>query len=232
MTVDLPLLERWLAGWSLSRGLPPPRREGGGLTVDVGWPDQLRRHVFVDAGRELQACAANIHAPFVYLKAAVDPDRMRQALPGRWQIQSPGYLMARPAAPATPAAPPAGYSASVDVEGRSHVVRFADASGQTAACGRVVLNGASAVFDRIETLEPHRRKGLGTALMSALDAVAQQGGAGERLLVATEAGRALYLHLGWQLLAPYSTAVLLPRAPHDQAHNVISAVLNKLTLGC
>lgn len=215
MIVDLNLLERWQTGWSLSRGAPLPTRDGGGLVVEVGLPEQVRRHVFLDAGRDLQDCAAGIDVPFVYLKAAVDTDRMRRALPARWQIQSPGYLMARPG-PAAHVALPAGYSASVERAHGAQLIRFADAAGQPAASGRVVLNGASAVFDQIETLEPHRRKGLGAALMSALDALAAQAGVSERLLVATEAGRALYASLGWQLLAPYSTAVLPCPALHDR----------------
>lgn len=215
MIIDLSLLERWQTGWSLSRGVPLPTRDGGGLVVDVGWPEQLRRHVFVDAGRALQDCAAAIDAPFIYLKAAVDMDEMRRALPAAWQIQSPGYLMALPAAAAS-VAPPAGYHASSQLEHGAHVIRFADATGQLAASGRVVLNGATAVFDQIETLEPHRRKGLGGALMGALDARAAEAGCTERLLVATEAGRALYLRLGWQVLAPYSTAVLACQALHNQ----------------
>jgi GNAT superfamily N-acetyltransferase len=208
MNVDLNLLERWLTGWSLARGLPLPRHHGGGLVVDVGWPEQLRRHVFLDAGRELRECASQIHDPFIYLKAAVDADQMRLALPAQWTMESPRYLMYRPTAMAGPVAPPAGYIAEVEVGHGAYVVRYADSTGQVAASGRVVLNRGSAVFDRIETLEPHRGKGLGTALMSALDALAEQAGVAERLLVATEAGRALYFGLGWQVLAPYSTAVL------------------------
>ncbi|NHZ36198.1 GNAT family N-acetyltransferase [Massilia sp. CCM 8692] len=77
--------------------------------------------------------------------------------------------------------------------------------------GRVVVHGTTAVFDRIETFAPHQRKGLGSALMAALDPLAQQAGVSERLLVATEAGRSLYLALGWRVLAPYSTAVLATR---------------------
>jgi GNAT superfamily N-acetyltransferase len=215
MNVDLPLLERWLTGWSLSRGVPLPARDGAALVVEVGWPDQLRRHVFVDAGRPLQDCAADIHDPCIYLKAAVSADQLRRALPARWRIESPGFLMARAAA-APPVALPAGYCAHIDLEHGAHVIRVADATGQPAASGRVVLNGASAVFDQIDTREPHRRKGLGSALMSALDALAVQAGCSERLLVATEAGRALYLTLGWQVLAPYSTAVLPGRLLHNQ----------------
>jgi GNAT superfamily N-acetyltransferase len=210
MPVELNLLHRWLTGWSLARGLPPPRHCGGGLVVEVGWPGQLRRHVFSDAGHALQECARHIHDPFVYLKAAVDADQMRLALPARWRLESPRWVMCRPVAMTGSVAPPAGYGASVNAEHGAQVIRFADAGGQTAAVGRVVLNRGTAVFDRIETLEPHRKRGLGTALMFALDDLAAQAGATERLLVATEAGRDLYLRLGWQVLAPYSTAVLAP----------------------
>ncbi len=206
--VDIGLLERWLAGWSLARGLPPPRHHGGGLVVDVGWPDQLRRHVFADAGCALRECAAQIHAPFVYLKAAVDSHQLRLALPARWQIEPARYLMERPAPMGAPETLPAGYQASIVKEHGASVIRVADAAGQAAAIGRVVVHATTAVFDRIETFAPHQRKGLGSALMAALDALAQQGGVSERLLVATEAGRSLYLALGWRVLAPYSTAVL------------------------
>lgn len=208
MNLDLQLLERWLSGWSLARGLPLPRHEGGGLVVDVGWPEQLRRHVFVDAGTALRACASGIHAPFIYLKATVDQDTMRRALPACWQMDSQRYLMHRPAAMLTSLLPPPGYVRDMHTEHGANVIRFIDATGQIAASGRVAIHHGSAIFDRIETLEAHRRKGLGSALMCALDAVATQAGASERLLVATEAGRALYQSLGWQVLAPYSTAVL------------------------
>jgi hypothetical protein len=44
--------------------------------------------------------------------------------------------------------------------------------------------------------------------MQHLDALARQAKVTERLLVATEAGRGLYLSLGWRLLSPWTTAVL------------------------
>ncbi len=208
--VDLDLLERWLAGWSLSRGVPLPERQGGGLVVEVGWPEQLRRHVFVDAGSALRDCAAQIHTPFVYLKAAVDDAAMRRALPARRTIGAPRYLMGH-AGPMAAVAAPAGYRATVGQEHGAHVVRFADAAGEPAAIGRIVLHHGTAVFDRIETAAAHRRRGLARAVMSELDRLAQAGGATERLLVATAAGRALYERLGWRLLAPYATAVLAPQ---------------------
>lgn len=205
----LDLLERWLAGWSLARGLPLPARCGGGLVVEVGWPEQLRRHVFVDAGPALQACAARIDQPRIYLKAAVDTATLRRALPDRWTIEQPRYLMRRSAPMAGQAAAPAGYALRTALEHGAHVLRYVDAGGQTAAQGRVVLHQGTAVFDRIETMEGQRRRGLATAVLLALDALAAaDGNPAERLLVASAAGRALYASLGWQVLAPYSTAVL------------------------
>lgn len=208
--IDLDLLERWLAGWSLSRGVPLAERRAGGLVVEVGWPEQLRRHVFVDAGSALRDCAAQIHEPFVFLKAAVDNAAMRRALPGRWAIEAPRYLMCLAGPMAAVEASP-GYFAMVGKEHGAYVVRFADASGEPAAIGRIVLHDGTAVFDRIETSAAHRRRGLARAVMSELDRLAQAAGATERLLVATAAGRALYELLGWRLLAPYATAVLAPQ---------------------
>lgn len=208
MQLDLPLLERWLTGWSLARGLPLPQTCGGGLVVEVGWPEQVRRHVFTAAEEALQVCAARIQAPFIYLKATVEPIQLRQALPPAWLVDSPRYLMYCPATMAPPGPLPAGYTAQLTAEHGALVLRLMDPTRQTAAAGRVVLHRGTAVFDRIETGELHRRKGLGTIIMSTLDALAQQAGVSERLLVATEAGRALYQRLGWQVLAPYSTAVL------------------------
>jgi len=210
-TVTLALLERWLTGWSRSRGLPLPRHASGGLVVDVGWPGQLRRHVFLDAGAALRACAAGVHPPFVHLKAAVDADVLRQALPASWTIEAPGYLM-RHCGPMTPDRTlPAGYDTDLSVEHGAYVIRVirvADATGAIAASGRITLQAGTAVFDRIETIEPHRRKGLASVVMLALDRLACQAGATERLLVATAAGTALYASLGWRHVAPWSTAVL------------------------
>lgn len=208
MNVDLDLLERWLTGWSLARGLPLPTRDGAGLTVEVGWPEQLRRHVFVDAGQALRERAGRSHDPYVHLKAAVEPAQLRRALPPRWQMESAHYLMAL-AAPMPAAAAP-GYAAATTTEHGADVITLTAPDGARAATGRIVLHRGTAVFDRIETFEPYRRQGLASALMCALDALAGRAAVDERLLVATEAGRALYLKLGWTVLAPYSTAVLRP----------------------
>jgi GNAT superfamily N-acetyltransferase len=206
--IDLPLLERWLTGWSLSRGVPLPVRSHGGLTVDVGLPLQLRRHVFLDAGAALQACAAQVHEPHIYLKAAVDPAVLRAALPARWTVEAPGYLMLGPARPSRLSVLPAGYAIETSSEHGAQLVSVVHANGEVAASGRVVIHGRCAIYDRIVTAEAHRRRGLGSIVMQKLDALATRAGVEERLLVATEEGRGLYLSLGWRLLTPWATAAL------------------------
>ncbi|HEY0062075.1 MAG TPA: GNAT family N-acetyltransferase [Telluria sp.] len=205
MTPDLPLLERWLTAWSLSRGLPLPVHEQGGLSVEVGWPEQRRRFVFADAGAALQACAAGITEPFVHLKAPVAPAAMQQALPPGWELEELRYLMSCRVAMSGAVAVPSGYSLNIEPAHGAQLIRLIDASGTTAASGKLVLHGATAVFDQIETHEQHRRKGLASVVMRELDRLAEQAKVSERLLVATEAGRPLYLALGWDVLAPYST---------------------------
>lgn len=220
-TVDLDLLERWLCGWSLARGAPLPQRQGGGLVVEVGRPDQLRRHVFVDAGAALQACARGIDAPCIYLKAAVDAATLRAALPPRWQLDTARHLMGC-ATPMAPAPLPPGLRAERTRHHGATVLRVFDEAGAVAASGQLVLHGACAIFDQIETAEQQRRRGLGRFVMGALDTLAQEAGARERLLVATDAGRALYLQLDWQVLAPWSTAMLPAGLPGPVRHNRLS----------
>lgn len=204
---DLALLERWLTGWSSSRGLPRPLRDGGGLRVDVGWPDQVRRHVFVDAGSALQTCAAGVREGFFHIKAAVDREQLMQTLPAGWMVEEQRYLMVRsgPMQAASGLGP--GFSIVSSSEHGTAVLCIIDADGAVAGTGRITLDQGTAVFDRIETSATHRRQGLASALMLALDRVAIDAGVTERLLVATEAGAHLYRHLGWQMLAPWSTAV-------------------------
>lgn len=209
---DLALLERWLALWSRSRGVPLPVRQENELTVEVGWPDQLRRHVFLDAGAALCARAEQIHAPHIYVKAAVDTDTLRRALPPRWAIDAPGFIMACAAPMQAACVLPADYRIDWSVEHGLPVLRLLDGEGAMAATGRIAIDHGTAMFDRIETAEAHRRQGLAAFVMLALDQLALGAGVTERLLVATTAGARLYGHLGWEHVAPWSTAVVRPPA--------------------
>ncbi|MBA5686399.1 GNAT family N-acetyltransferase [Duganella sp. LX47W] len=208
MNPDLALIERWLIGRSLARGLPLPFHQAGGLCVEVGNAVELRRHVFLDAGLALQACAKQIHVPRVYLKAAVDPGTLRSALPGHWRIEDIGYLMQGPTAMVANTELPQDYRITLEAEHGGYIARIMHVSDTTAAFGRIALRVGCAVFDQIVTDEAHRRLGLGTVVMKTLDSMAERARKTERLLVATKDGRALYEKLGWRVLSPWSTAVL------------------------
>ena len=206
--IDLHLLERWLTGWTLSRGVPMPVREENRLRVEVGLPLHVRRYVFLDAGAHMLDCAKQIHEPHIYLKVAVDPEVLRAALPPRWEVEAPGYLMQHSGPMSMQAELPSGYTIEYSTEHGAKLVRVMHADGDEAASGRITMHEGSAVFDQIITAESHRRRGLGTVIMQNLDALATQARVTERLLVATEAGKGLYTSLGWRLLSPWSTAVL------------------------
>jgi GNAT superfamily N-acetyltransferase len=126
------------------------------------------------------------------------------------------YFMRHDAAP-PPAGPlPAGYRLAVAPDPAMPHVAMASVSaadGSHAADGRLVVVDGHAIFDRIATGEAHRRRGLGAAVMTALHERARELGARRGLLAATEAGHALYRTLGWQVQAPYSSAVIAGDAP-------------------
>ncbi|MCG2586163.1 GNAT family N-acetyltransferase [Massilia sp. TS11] len=206
MSVPLALLENWQRGWSLARGLPAPVHADGGLVVEVGQPGQLRRHLFCSAGPALAAVAARIDAPHIFLKVCAAPEAVRAVLPAPWAFDQPRFFMQCVGPMAPGPALPAGYQFSQTRLGPLTTLQVRAPDGSVAASGHLVRFGTVAVFDRIETAEAHRRRGLASALMRALDQGAA--GAAQRLLVATAAGQALYATLGWDTLSPYTTAFL------------------------
>ncbi|TDB77991.1 N-acetyltransferase [Micromonospora sp. KC723] len=74
-------------------------------------------------------------------------------------------------------------------------------SGEVGARGTMGLTGTIATADRIETMPAHRRKGLASAMMSALARTAIEEGAEHGILIASEDGQRLYTRLGWQPVA-------------------------------
>ncbi|SEW52711.1 GNAT family N-acetyltransferase [Chitinophaga arvensicola] len=207
--VDPQLLETWLTGWSLSRGLPIPVPDHGGFRVDVGWPDQQTRYVFAGPGERLQHLAATIRDPWIFLKVCAPVAVVRALLPDRWVIESPAFMMICPTPMTGPSAElPAGYQLDTDMQTSVPVVRVLTTGGQEAAIGRIVFVNNMVIYDRIATHPDHQRRGLGTVIMKSLEGIAAANGITRGVLVATSAGRALYETLGWQLYAPYTTAVI------------------------
>ena len=81
-------------------------------------------------------------------------------------------------------------------------------SGDIAASGRLVFVNDLVIYDRIETAAAHRRKGLATIVLKTLESLAISRRKTQAVLVATEAGKALYETLGWTLYSEYTSVVI------------------------
>lgn len=205
--VDTRLLHAWLAGRSIARGLPAPVPEHGGYRVETGSEAETRRWVFPCMGDGLVALARTIRAPGQPIKLCGPAHRLQAALPEGWRLQASAHVMRCDPTPVE-APLPAGYTIETHRTGGVVTARILTPSGLVAASGYAAETADAFVYDRIETAEAHRRKGLGGALMTALGHAMLEPGK-LRLLVATDDGRALYERLGWRTIAPYSTAVFV-----------------------
>ncbi|WP_454885604.1 GNAT family N-acetyltransferase [Sphingomonas oryzagri] len=205
--VDTRLLHAWLEGRSIARGLHAPVPEHGGYRVETGSEAEIRRWVFPRMGDGLLALARSIRAPRQPIKLCGSAHRLQAALPEGWRVQASAHVMRCDPAPVGKPLP-TGYTIETHRTGAVVQARILDPSGVVAASGYAAETAGAFVYDRIETMEAHRRKGLGGALMTALgDQMLEPGKL--RLLVATDDGRALYERLGWRTIAPYSTAVFI-----------------------
>ncbi|HTT82961.1 MAG TPA: GNAT family N-acetyltransferase [Rhizomicrobium sp.] len=208
--VDPSLLEAWLRARSLSRGLPQPVADSGGLRVDSGLPNETRRYLFPRAVESLRDVADRIHEPRIPLKLCDTPETLRSYLDTRWEIFPPNFVMTRSEGFDGRGAAvqlPEGYQLELKSETDvTHSCIFS-AAGELAASGHAARYGDVFIYDRILTAEGHRRKGLGTIIMTAL-ASARPAATSIQILVATPAGRELYRTLGWSDYAPYTSAVI------------------------
>jgi GNAT superfamily N-acetyltransferase len=203
---DPALVAAWLAARSISRGLPLPVEDHGGLRVDTRSETESCRYVFARPLRGIVELGRSIDDPLVVLKLCASPEVMRCMLSRRWAVEQTASLMACDRAmPLRPM--PAGYR--LELHSAQRVIRCSIwAPDETiAASGYAVEHGGVFVFDRIITEGAHGRRGLGTALMTAL-ADARRDSSSRFVLVATPDGRGLYESLGWHVESPYSTAWL------------------------
>lgn len=214
MGADPALIARWAAAWAISRSAAPPVPRDGGLYIHVGGDEQVGRHIFATLDADaIRRLAARTDRPLLFLKVCAPADAVRPLLPPGWEIATPGYMMTAPVAAMLDRLPavPEGFRLDVDRNGPIVFARIADATGEEAARGRIVLMDGLVVFDRIRTTDAHQRKGLGGAIMRALAVQADARGIADGVLCATPPGRALYAALGWSLHSDYTTASLAPR---------------------
>jgi GNAT superfamily N-acetyltransferase len=195
----------WVWGWALSRGTPDPVTEPDGYRIDVGLPAHQVRYILLDPS-SVGPRAAELTEPGTWLKVCGTPEQVRPAVSSRWTIGAPEYLMSAELGTHPPIAPPDPYTVEPHSTGDVHDVVVRTADGGCAAKGRVAVRGRAAVIDMVETDPAHRRRGLGRVVMSELSRVASARGAERAVLVATEAGLALYQQLGWTVEAPITAA--------------------------
>ncbi|WP_143309079.1 GNAT family N-acetyltransferase [Chitinophaga vietnamensis] len=207
--VDACILETWVKGWSMAREVPPPEPFGDGFRTEVGWPGIKTRYVFPACTPMVRELAATIDAPHIFLKVCAPVEEVAAILPAAWKLEAPAFMMSCPHGmhPAKHHLLPQ-YHVDVNKHAAVPLVRILTARGEEAAVGRVALVDGYAIYDRIETHPDHRRRGLGSVIMKTLEAVAKGRGARKGLLVATAQGRELYHSLGWEYIAPYTTAVI------------------------
>lgn len=206
-SVDPKLVFAWQAAHSIARGSPAPVHDRGGFRVDTYSEKEVKRWIFPQLCDGLRAIAHDIAAPRHYLKLCGSDEELRSALPARWEVQSANYFMMAAAAPVDTKSLPNGYRMEFERTGAVTRACIIGPHGDLAASGCAAETADVFIYDRIETMQDHRRKGLGVAVMVALGN-ARKSLVSPQLLVATEDGRGLYANLGWTVLAPFAAATI------------------------
>lgn len=190
------LAEVWAHGWALARDVGAPTRAGQAHRLEVSLPQHRVRYVLASA-RALAWHAPAWSGPGTVVKVFGPRPETVAALGPEWRVGRGEVLMTAPlTARRDPAPEP--YRLQIQSQGGTHRALALTPQGEPAAEAWAALYGTHAVFDRVCTAPEHRRRGLGRALMGALDCISADQGAERGVLVATEAGRALYSSLGWQ----------------------------------
>ena len=206
------LFLEWIHGWALTRGVAPPTPHADGFRIAVGLPEQAARYVFPGPSTTIVELGATLTQPWVFIKAFATSAQLRALLPDTWRLEDLHTMMTCDARRfAGDGRVPDGYRLEVDdatAATRQAHVRIVAADGTLAASGHIALGTRLAIYDRILTEPAHQRRGLASALMHALQALAHDAGRHAGVLVATDAGRALYETLGWRLHSPWAGAVI------------------------
>ena len=202
----------WIHGWAVTRQVAPPVAHADGFRIDVNFPQQASRYVFPAPSPTLAELGRSITQPWVFLKCCGTADTLRALLPACWQMKAEGFMMTcgEQPFPGNSHLPP-GYTLTVTDAGDTRGivdVHVHAPDGSPAAAGHLALGERMAIYDRIATEPAHQRRGLGRAVMAALQARAHAHGRHAGVLVATHQGRQLYTSLGWRLLTPWASAVI------------------------
>ncbi|WP_017607714.1 GNAT family N-acetyltransferase [Nocardiopsis xinjiangensis] len=190
------LAEVWAHGWALARDVGAPTRSGQAHRLEVGLPQHRVRYVVASA-RVLAWHVPAWRGPGTVVKVFGPRPEAVAALGPGWRVGRSEVLMTAPLSVWRDPAPEP-YRLQIQSQGGTHRALALSGRGEPAAEAWAALHGGHAVFDRVCTAPAHRRRGLGRALMGVLGRISADQGAERGVLVATQAGRALYRSLGWQ----------------------------------
>jgi len=205
--VDPSLVLAWQVAHSIARGSPAPVPDREGYRVDTASESEVKRWIFPRLCEGVRAVGREITAPRHYVKVCVSDEALASALPAHWQVQPPGFFMTTAMVYSDSTPLPDGYRMELHHAGPVTRARIIALDGDVAASGCAAETAEVFIYDRIETSQEHRRKGLGVAVMAALGS-ARRSSAAAQLLSATEDGRMLYEKLGWTVLFPLATAAI------------------------
>lgn len=192
MTETRALVDRWVDGWAVSRGMLSAR-DGDSWLVEVAAETRSWEYISESPSLpELYRLVAATAAPDVWLTLVGDLDaQSRGAVGGLDPVTSDERMM-------TTSIVPTASPANVIIEENGRVAHARiEVNGALAARGQAALSAADVVFDRIETTPEFRRRGLGRLVMTGLTAWAADHNAATALLMASVSGRKLYDSLGW-----------------------------------
>lgn len=195
------LLERWANGWALVRGLSVRAVEPG-LRIDVNATSRRTEFVLprptAEAVEALATQVAGRQDVWLTLDAEAAGE-IADATARLELVSSVEALMVRTLAPEAPE-----HDVELGSEGRRATARI-EVDGRIAASGAAGVDGTDAFFDRIETGQAFRRRGLGSRVMRALTGWAFDRGATTGILAASADGQRLYGRLGWSVACPLVT---------------------------
>ena len=197
---------QWQRGWGVARGLAPAEHLGAALRVHCRQPAREVEYFALEAGPALTGLAQRVAAEDAVTWLTVpttDPDRDAAILQdaGLVLLRRSELMMTTDLRRHPQHAPAAAYRLESHLDSAVVTVTVRDAAGALGARGTMGLTGDIGVADKIETLPEHRRRGLASALMSALARAAAAEGAEGGLLIASEEGQHLYASLGWRPVA-------------------------------
>ena len=139
------MLENWLAGRSLARGLPPPVPDRGGLRVDTNSSEEVCRWIFLGVGPELVQLAEEVSSPGYLLKVFTSSADLRAALPASWQVEATGYFMTATSHWES-SMMPSGYKLEVEQVAAVTRVEIRSLDGELAASGYAAETAEAFVY--------------------------------------------------------------------------------------